>query len=241
MASTAAATPAAASAAAPAAAATEAPDWEAVLEDDTVPRGGSSALYTTKAYWDHRFEREEHHEWLAGYDAIAALVRAAVPDKGARLLLVGCGTSTLAADLVDDGYRNVVATDYSEVVVARMAAKYAASHPAIVWQVQDMRALSAADASYDVVFDKAAMDAVLAHGADVWDPPEPLLATAAAIMREAARVLVPATGVYLQLSFAQPHFRRPYLLQAPADWRGGVTKADVPVGFGYFFYTLHRA
>lgn len=211
-----------------------------MLEDDTVPRGGSK-LYTTKAYWDHRFETEEHHEWLASYSDVKAVVNAAVPDRAARLLLVGCGTSTLAADLVDDGYRNVVSTDYSEVVVQRMRAKYAASHPGIVWQVQDMTALTAPDASYDVVFDKAAMDAVLAHGADVWDPPAALLDVAATIMREAARVLVRGTGVYLQLSFAQPHFRRRYLTQDAAAWSGGVTKHDIPVGFGYFLYLLHRA
>lgn len=212
------------------------PAWADVLEDSTVPKVGSQ-LYTTKRYWDHRFEDEAHHEWLASYADIRERLAALVPDKAARILLVGCGNSSLPADMVADGYSNVIASDYSEVVVEKMAARQAAMSPQLAWRVEDMLHLTLDAKSVDVVFDKAAMDAVLAHGADVWDPPADLLATADTIMAESHRVLK-AGGSYLQLSFSQPHFRRQYLLQHQEARWSDLKKYDVNVGFGYFMYHL---
>lgn len=209
------------------------------LEDDTVPRSGSE-LYTKKAYWDSRFKKEEEKDWLCTYADVRDRVRELVP-PAARVLLVGCGNSTLASDMAADGYTSIVSSDYSAVVIDRMRAKVGDAGGAIDWQVQDMMSLSLPDASFDAYFDKAAMDAVLADGGDTWSPPEALLASTDKIMIEAARVLRPG-GVYLQLSFGQPHFRRKYLEHAPVAglWAGPVERFDVAVGFGYFLYVLRR-
>jgi hypothetical protein len=68
-------------------------------------------------------------------------------------------------------------------------------------------------------------------------------------MAEAARVLRPG-GVYLQVSFSQPHFRKQYLLQRGDDEEATAARDaglwerwqqhTVPVGFGYFCYCLTR-
>lgn len=44
------------------------------------------------------------NKWLVDYDDIATHMREAVP-REARVLVVGCGNSSLSADMFDDGYR----------------------------------------------------------------------------------------------------------------------------------------
>lgn len=209
------------------------------LEDDTVPRSGSG-LYTKKAYWDARFKKEEGKDWLCRFAHVRERVRALV-SPAARVLLVGCGNSTLAADMAADGYTSIVSSDYSAVVIDRMRAKVGDAGGAIDWQVLDMMSLAVPDASFDAYIDKAAMDAILADGGDTWSPPAELLAISDKIMGEAARVLRPG-GAYLQVTFAQPHFRRKYLEHAPVAglWAGPAQRFDVDVGLGYFLYVLTR-
>lgn len=82
----------------------------------------------------------------------------------------------------------------------------------ITWEVQDMTCLTYPDGYFDAVIDKAAMDAIIADGCDTWQPPPPLLRVAHSVCCNTARVLKQG-GVYMQLSFSQPHFRKKYLLQ----------------------------
>lgn len=50
--------------------------------------------------------------------------------------------------------RNLVSTDFSEVVIEKMRAKHQAARPELRWEKMDMLALDAADASFDAVVDK---------------------------------------------------------------------------------------
>mmetsp|Transcript_14114 Transcript_14114/g.53535 ORF Transcript_14114/g.53535 Transcript_14114/m.53535 type:complete len:89 (+) Transcript_14114:2-268(+) len=79
------------------------------------------------------------------------------------------------------------------------------------------------------------MDAMLAGKGDVWDPPTDLLEQAHAVCKGTAEALRPG-GVYLQVSFAQPHFRRPYLEQEAGWWAAPPTVHKVDRGLGYFAY-----
>lgn len=93
-------------------------------------------------------------QWLAKYDDVKGLINEYIP-KGARVLLVGCGNSSLTADMAADGYRDLVSTDYSAVVIERMAAKHGDLGGCCKWEVADMMALPYADATFDAVLDKA--------------------------------------------------------------------------------------
>jgi EEF1A lysine methyltransferase 4 len=239
----------------------------ALLEaGSSVPLVGSS-LYTKREYWDARFEEEEHHEWLGRWtdDGVRSVVEGELvkllppppptpsPDDdrrhGLRILVVGNGTSTLPVDMCRAGYRRVTATDYSEVVVAKMRGRYppaeadtAASPaaaearnatvspadasglvpppvPGLSWEVADMTDLPYPPSSFDAVVEKAGMDALLADGGDTWDPPPRSLDVSRAVCASVARVLAPG-GVFLQLSYSQPHFRRKHLLQRVGDGGG---------------------
>lgn len=74
----------------------------------------------------------------------------------------------------------------------------------------DMRELKFDDASFDVVIDKCAMDALLVTQKDPWDPEPELIEEVGTYLACVSKVLT-AKGIYLQISFGQPHFRKMFL------------------------------
>ena len=183
--------------------------------DGVTPVCGSS-LYASRAYWEQRFASESHKEWLV---SSAELVPRLLPQlRGcSRVLLVGNGSSDLGAELLAAGVSRVVATDFSETVVTAMAEKHAHLAPALTYSVADMLSLPShfADASFDAVIDKAGFDAVVADGgADRWVPTADARAAARRLCLGSARVLKSTGGVFVSVSFSQPHFRLRLLLDA---------------------------
>lgn len=209
--------------------------------------------YGTKEYWENRFVAEESYEWLLSYQQLApqlepillkyATAAAAVngcSDKAAvRILVVGCGNAPFSADLYDAGYTNITNIDYSDTVICAMRKLHHKQRPGMQWHVMDMCDMHALpDASFDVVIDKAAMDALMtADGeGDVWNPAASVIAASYAMCRHVSRVLMtvppPAPnhnnksaaatgGTFVQISLAQPHFRKKYLLGWHHDSAGG--------------------
>ena len=53
------------------------------------------------------------------------------------------------------------------------------------------------------------------------------------------RVLTPS-GRLLSITFAQPHFRKPFLTAAKYDWRLKLTTVEEGRSFPYFIYALNR-
>jgi hypothetical protein len=51
--------------------------------------------------------------------------------------------------------------------------------------------------------------------------------------------LLTASGTFIQISFAQPHFRRKYL-HRPDLYSWSCTSQTIDKGFGYFFYTMSK-
>eukprot|EP00620_Florenciella_sp_RCC1587_P018131 CAMPEP_0182574976 /NCGR_PEP_ID=MMETSP1324-20130603/28178_1 /TAXON_ID=236786 /ORGANISM="Florenciella sp., Strain RCC1587" /LENGTH=181 /DNA_ID=CAMNT_0024790475 /DNA_START=33 /DNA_END=574 /DNA_ORIENTATION=- len=128
-----------------------------------------------------------------------------------RILVVGCGNSPFTAALYDDGFKNVTSIDFSPTVIKAMAARHAEARPELKWLTMDMLDLKFDDESFDVVIDKAAMDALMTDEGSVWDPAQATRDAADAMCRESSRVLVKGGGVFICVSFAQPHFRIKYL------------------------------
>lgn len=82
----------------------------------------------------------------------------------------------------------------------------------MTWVIADMTELEHIfdPESFDVVIDKAAMDALMCDEGDVWSP-EPHIMKSAEKMCDAICHVLTKTGYFLQISFSQPHFRRQYL------------------------------
>ncbi|GAA6041922.1 hypothetical protein JCM8097_000222 [Rhodosporidiobolus ruineniae] len=194
--------------------------------------------YGTQEYWDSRYSKESEDssfDWFKTYADIKDLVNRYIPDKGAKIVMLGCGNSTLSRDMYDDGYHNIHNIDYSPVVIEKMAAANA-SREGMTWTVADIRALPFPAASIDVCLDKGTLDALMtAKRLDPWNPPPEMVANVKGEVDEVVRVLKPQ-GRFLYLTFGQPHFRRPHLLRP--GWKLDVL--EVGDGFSYYWYVLER-
>ena len=180
-------------------------------EKKTFSEDTSNSRFKKKAYWDERFTEEEKYDWLLEFEHVADdLVPLISPSD--RILVVGCGNSTFSRKLYDAGFTNVVNIDYSGVVIEKMAAAHGEECPSMSWVEMDMTKLTFEDQSFDVVIDKAAMDALVVDEVDVWDPAEEVVRVVHNMCSEVRRVLKKDNGKFILISFAQPHFRTKYLM-----------------------------
>ena len=138
--------------------------------------------------------------------------------KEAQILLVGVGNSTFSADLYDAGFTNLVNVDYSSVVIEKMIKQHEKERPNMKWLCMDMTNLQfdEGDELFDIIIDKAAMDAIMVNEGDIWDPADEVIISADKCCKCNNRVLK-EKGLYLMISFMQPHFRTKYLSGVLAD------------------------
>ena len=186
-------------------------------KDGLTPLVGSTP-YSTREYWDHRFSIEPSKEWLASFSEIKdVLLPLLLPRYNCNILLIGNGNSNLAADLFDAGFTRITASDYSKTVVEKMREKHRLSHPAVRYIEADMLDLKSSpevkDELFDVVIDKAGMDAIIADGGDSWNPSNHIKDLVHKVCLSVYSVLMHPSGLFIQLSFSQPHFRGKLLLQ----------------------------
>lgn len=77
------------------------------------------------------------------------------------------------------------------------------------------------------------MDALMAEKGSVWDPSETVRSNVQAEIDGVVWLLKPRTGVFLYLTWMQPHFRRPYI-ERPERW--SVETRTMGDAFHYFLY-----
>ncbi|KAF7308262.1 Methyltransf-25 domain-containing protein [Mycena chlorophos] len=187
---------------------------------------------------DERYAQETasdaSFDWFKSYADLAPLIRDLIPDKNAKVLMLGCGNSTLSQDMYDDGYKNIVNVDYSRVVIEQMRTRHAETRPEMEWLEMDVRNLDFADASFDVAIDKGTMDAMMTAKGDVWDPPQQVIDDCSAEVAETIRVLKKSSGIFIYLTFGQPHFRRRYL--QPPNTRLEIK--ELGEAFHYYLYVV---
>ncbi|KAI0282987.1 S-adenosyl-L-methionine-dependent methyltransferase [Russula brevipes] len=202
---------------------------------DTLPTRNEE--YATREYWCALMHREAEvtFDWFKSYADVAHLLHPLLPDKNARILMLGCGNSMLSEDMYDDGYKNIVNVDYSPVVIERMAERNL-SRPEMQWLEMDIRELSFDDGTFDVAIDKGTMDAMMTAKGDVWDPPQQVIDDCSKEVDEVLRVLRKSRGTFLYLTFGQPHFRRRYL-----TWPGTTLEIQqIGDAFHYYMYILRN-
>ncbi|XP_026433306.1 EEF1A lysine methyltransferase 4-like isoform X7 [Papaver somniferum] len=103
--------------------------------------------------------------------------------------------------------------------------------------VADMLDLPFEKESFDVVIEKGTMDVVFVDSGDPWNPRPETVKKAMAMLQGVHRVLKP-DGVFVSISFGQPHFRRP-LFEAP-EFSWSIEWKTFGDGFHYFFYILKK-
>lgn len=83
------------------------------------------------------------------------------------LSVSGCGNSSLSEDMYRDGFHNITNIDYSSVVVDNMKNRSAEAR-SMRWLVMDIKDLKFESGSFDIVIEKATLDALLVAERDPW-------------------------------------------------------------------------
>lgn len=94
-----------------------------------------------------------------------------------------------------------------------------------------------ADKSIDIAFDKGTMDAMI-HGSP-WNPPPDVKENTARYLREVHRVLKD-DGIFLYVTFRQPHFIRP-LLNVDGLWNLDLEVLSGQGSFDYYGWVIRKA
>jgi SAM-dependent methyltransferase len=170
-----------------------------------------NADFKEQEYWDERFSDEEQYDWLLGFSQLRSVLLPLL-EFSDKILILGCGNSSLSADLYDEGFTNITNIDFSSVVIDRMRARNSENRPQMKWDVMDMTDLKYEPSSFDVVIDKASIDALMVDEGDVWDPNNDTIQATDKTCLCVSRILKPQTGRFIAISFAQPHFRTKYLM-----------------------------
>ncbi|KAK9429924.1 S-adenosyl-L-methionine-dependent methyltransferase [Lipomyces doorenjongii] len=198
----------------------------------------------TKEYWDKRYQKDEDattFDWFKTFAELEPFFRRHIPwDQCANLKIVmlGCGNSTLSKDLYDAGLKNIANVDFSETCIEQMAMLYK-NESEMTWDVMDVRDMSTfKDGMFDIAIDKGTLDALLSYSGSVWDIPKHIQESAGKYMDEVDRILK-LNGRLLYISYRQPHFARP-IIERPY-WRVKKETLSDPGGsFDYFGYVLQK-
>jgi SAM-dependent methyltransferase len=120
---------------------------------------GPTATTIRHAHWEgvYRAKKEEELSWHQDDPRKAksfALIREFAP-LTARIIDIGCGSSTLAGALIDDGYSNVTVIDISEAALERAKSLNASASGRIRWIVSDVVASPVLPGPFDLWHDRA--------------------------------------------------------------------------------------
>lgn len=198
----------------------------------------STALtYLDPHYWDDRFSEEEHYEWFKDYSHFRHLILQHIPPNSS-VLEVGCGNSQLSDEMYKDGIKDITCTDLSPVAVDKIHKRlFSKGYKGIKSMVADMLDLPFGDEMFDVVVEKGTMDVLFVDSGDPWNPNPETVSKVMAMLQGIHRVLKP-DGVFISISFGQPHFRRPLFEDPSFTW--SMEYNTFGDGFHYFFYTLKK-
>ncbi|ELR12088.1 methyltransferase domain containing protein [Acanthamoeba castellanii str. Neff] len=182
---------------------------EAESDHHTVYGGG-------REYWNARYAQPKyvkHKDWYCEYPILrrhalavfAPYLPLPAPSGSApRLLVVGCGNSSVSAGLYEDGYTNIVNIDISDVIIRQMTVEHSERYPLMTYAVMDVSHMDFDDESFDLVLDKGTLDAVCC-GPQCFEFVHEMCSEIWRVMRTG--------GQYVCISYGPPFLRRHYLLK----------------------------
>lgn len=158
-------------------------------------------------YWDARYTATafEPFDWYLGWEQLKDVLSPLLGPES-RILVLGCGTSTLSEELYAEGFTHITNIDQCETLIDTMAQKHV-DKTDMEYEVVDGHDFPPEfTGKFDVVIDKAMLDCV-ACASDKWQ-------AVSAVLRQASGALS-AAGVYVSVSHAAPVSRLPLLLGSP--------------------------
>ncbi|KAK6241221.1 hypothetical protein QUC31_015108 [Theobroma cacao] len=197
----------------------------------------SASAYLDPNYWNQRFSNEEHYEWFKDYSHFRHLIQAHIKHN-CSVLELGCGNSQLCEELYKDGITEITCIDLSSVAVERMKERLLSKGNKEIKVLEaDMLDLPFHSECFDVVIEKGTMDVLFVDSGDPWNPQPATVSKVMAMLEGVHRVLKP-DGIFISITFGQPHFRRPFFHNPKFTW--SVEWSTFGDGFHYFFYILRK-
>ena len=185
----------------------------------------TAGQFSKQSYWEHFFGKRgaAAFEWYGEWNDLHEHVE---PHLGAssRVLVIGCGNSDFSEQMWANGYRHLLSIDYSGTVIKQMKAKSLARHGGVQpeglrYEEMDLHDIKAADGAFDVIMDKACLDAL------VTDPSLAVFRDVSSMIDETLRVLTSDGGKYICVTLAQTHVLKFLLTKFAVGWEGVVTQA----------------
>ncbi|KAJ7978402.1 methyltransferase-like protein 13 [Quillaja saponaria] len=205
-------------------------------QQKTIPPSTASA-YLDPQYWNERFSKEEHYEWLKDYSHFRHLILVHA-HRNCSVLELGCGNSQLCEELYKDGINDITCIDLSAVAVEKMQKRLLSKGLKEIKVLEaDMLELPFDNESFDAVIEKGTMDVLFVDSGDPWNPRPETVDKVMAMLKGVHRVLK-SDGIFISITFGQPHFRRPLFDSPEFSW--SVEWTTFGDGFHYFFYVLKK-
>lgn len=127
-------------------------EFDDVISDD--------AQYGRIQFWDLKYATEhEPFEWYYPYERFRQTLTENIP-RDYKVMIAGCGSSSMPGDMVQDGYRSVLCADLSRVVMTQLKYRYQ-DVPEIAFFQGTMTDTDLPEASFGAVIDKALFDSLL--------------------------------------------------------------------------------
>lgn len=158
--------------------------------------------FKDKNYWNNFFKERDVNsfEWYAEWENIKDYLIKDINKKN-KILIIGCGNSNLSNEMYKNGFTNQINIDYSDLVIEQMKKMYSN----LEYIQMDVTKMDFDDNSFDIVLDKACLDAILCN--DKQD----VLDSVTQMMNEIKRVLK-SDGKYLCISLLQSHVVKKLLI-----------------------------
>ncbi|XP_046398309.1 eEF1A lysine and N-terminal methyltransferase homolog [Ischnura elegans] len=118
--------------------------------------------FRDKEYWDSFFKKRgsKAFEWYGEYAELSNILHKYIKLKD-EILVIGCGNSTLSADLYDVGFKKITNIDVSEVAIKKMSEVNKEIRPEMTFQKMDATDTKFANDKFSCVLDKGTLDAMM--------------------------------------------------------------------------------
>ena len=193
-------------------------------------------LYSKPEWWDQEYKKcdpNQHYEWLTGpKDAnFLKCILSYLKDPNMKILNVGCGISHIQDVIYDQGYHDITNIDISPTCIKNMKDT---DTRGMKWEVADiLQPFPFEPESFDLVIDKATLDAVILSDADKWDIEDSVYEIPTKYFHNVAKILKPG-GTFIQITFGMPHFRKRLFEKSGVNWT--VTSHEIQPDHSFEFY-----
>merc|ERR1712086_27808 len=157
----------------------------------------SGSFKDGKTYWDAHYAGDSaEFDWYQQYGHLEVLLNSITNDS--TVLVTGAGTSKVGVEMSNRGVSNVTCIEQCQAAVSTMKSAYSTGPK---WDCGDVTAMAYGNDSFDDVFDKAVLDAILCQDGGT--------RLSQAYLKQVARVLKPG-GQFICVSTGKQEIRKSY-------------------------------